>query len=356
MPSSTSLNDSQEDHGGAQSKGLRRVIDRSDLAKIRWTLGPRQMLVAALGALIVLLLIGALAFDAGFTYPREQAEAVDETASDFFAPPSESTIPIGPGGDAIRRGAQIFMATRAHAGNYVGNGLACASCHLDNGRQANAAPMWAAWVRYPAYRAKNHQINTMEDRIRDCFNYSMNAPASPSGGPPPRGDDIYRDLEMYFAWLATGAPTGKTLQGAGYIKLATTPLGYDRARGAQVFASHCAACHGTRGQGQTNADGSYAYPPLWGRHSYNWGAGMTNVATAASFVEANMPYGQGYTLTPQQAWDVAAFVDSHDRPRDPRQTGTLAEARKQFHAKNNYYGQVVRGDLLGDGEVAQTGQ
>ncbi|TPG40681.1 cytochrome C [Sphingomonas koreensis] len=297
--------------------------------------------------------IGALAFRAGVDYPREQAPPVTVMTSEAFSPPSESAIPAGPGGDAIRRGAQIFTATRVNAGKYVGNGLGCANCHLDAGRRANAAPMWAAWGRYPAYRAKNHRINTMEDRIRDCFNYSMNAPASPSGGPPPRGDDVYRDLEMYFAWLATGAPTGKSLQGAGYIKLATTPLGYDPVRGAQVFASHCAACHGASGQGQTNADGSYAYPPLWGEHSYNWGAGMTNVASAAGFIEANMPYGQGYTLTPQQAWDVAAFVDSHDRPRDPRQTGELAEARTQFHGKGDYYGQVVRGDLLGDGAAAK---
>lgn len=266
-----------------------------------------------------------------------------------FTPPAESTIPDGPEGDAIRRGEAIFLHTRAHAGNYVGNGLSCDNCHLDGGRTAGAAPMWAAWVSYPAYRAKNGEINTMERRILECFRYSMNAPASPSGGPPPPGNPIYADLEIYFYWLATGLPTGQPPAGRGYPELAATTQGHDPARGATVFASQCASCHGADGQGAKNSDGSYAYPPLWGANSFNWGAGMGKIANAAAFIKANMPFGQGGTLTDQQAWDVAAFVDSHDRPRDPRQTGTIAAAKAQFHKKGDYYGQTVNGDLLGDG-------
>ncbi|MDH7975005.1 c-type cytochrome [Sphingomonas sp. AR_OL41] len=209
--------------------------------------------------------------------------------------------------------------------------------------------MWAAWGTYPAYRAKNDQINTMEDRIRDCFSYSMNAPASPSGGPPPRADAIYRDLQMYSAWLATGVPTGAKLPGKGYLDLKSTTLGYDPRRGAQVFAQSCAACHGPDGQGAKNGDGSYAFPPLWGAQSFNWGAAMASVKTAAGFIKANMPLGQGYALTDQQAWDVAAFIDSRERPRDPRQDGSVGEARSRFHANGDYYGQIIDSHLLGDG-------
>ena len=41
---------------------------------------------------------------------------------------------------------------------------------------------------------------------------------------------------------------------------------------------------------------------------------MHRVPTAAAFIKANMPLGQGGTLTDQQAWDVAAFMNSHPRP------------------------------------------
>ena len=318
-------------------------------------LRPRQMLLLGLGAVMLLALIGGWAFYAGLAYPRGNNAKPALAVAAVFTPPAERAIPAGPDGDAIRRGRQIFIATGEHAGEHagahVGNGLSCGNCHLDAGRRADAAPMWGAWGNYPAYRAKNHRINTIEDRISDCFAYSMNAQASRSGGPPPRGDDLYRDLEAYFAWVSTGAPTGKAMPGRGYPKLAATALGHDPARGAQIFAGYCSSCHGADGQGQGNGAGRQVYPPLWGVRSFNWGAGMANVASAAGFIQANMPYGQGHTLTAQQAWDVAAFVDSRERPRDPRQVGSIAAARRQFHASGDYYGQTIGGDLLGDGVV-----
>jgi thiosulfate dehydrogenase len=309
--------------------------------------GPAQRIIFGITAALLVLVV---------TYKVGQSDAPvrvpDEiTAATAFSPPAENTIPAGPDGDAIRRGRLIFTAPAAHAGRFVGNGLTCSNCHLDAGRKADASPMWAAWVSYPAYRAKNGRVNTIEDRIRDCFLYSMNAPASKAGTPPPYGDDIYRDLQSYFAWLATGASFGKSLPGRGFVKLAVTPLGHDPDRGAAVYAGQCASCHGASGAGQLNPDGTYAIPPLWGSRSYNWGAGMTRIASAAGFIKANMPYGQGNTLSDQQAWDVAAYVDSRERPRDPRQTGSVEEARNAFHAKGDYYGEKVAGHILGSGAV-----
>ncbi len=311
----------------------------------------RPFLIWAL-TLFAIIIVGAGMYMIGrrsaANAPTAQTTATP-TVSASFTPPPDTAIPDGPAGAAIRRGQQIFLQTRAHAGDHVGNGLSCGNCHLDAGRLANASPIWAAWGAYPAYRAKNDQINTMEDRIRDCFTYSMNAPASPSGRAPPPADPIYRDLQIYFFWLAKGAPTGVDLPGKGFIDLKPTTLGHDPTRGAKVFAKSCAACHGVDGQGQKNEAGGYAFPPLWGPMSFNWGAGMGKVANAAAFIKANMPLGQGYSLTDQQAWDVAAYISSRERPRDPRQTGSIEEARKRFHAKGDYYGQRIDGDLLGDG-------
>ena len=52
-------------------------------------------------------------------------------------------------------------------------------------------------------------------------------------------------------------------------------------------------------------------------------------------LKANVPYGQGKTLSDQQALNVGAYVDSRKRPRDPRQAGSVGDARKAFHAKDN---------------------
>jgi len=130
-------------------------------------------------------------------------------------------------------------------------------------------------------------------------------------------------LVAYSFWLATGAPVGAQLAGRGYPEVAAPPLTPSTTRGAQDYAAHCAACHGPDGAG-VRADGKYAFPPLWGPHSYNAGAGMRRVPTAAAFIKANMPPGAGGSLTDQQAWDLAAYVNSRPRPPVPR-TGPAAK-------------------------------
>lgn len=273
----------------------------------------------------------------------------------YFVPPSDSEIPDGPNGDAIKRGRDLFIDTGKHASQYVGNSMACAQCHLDGGRRENSAPMWAAYVQYPKYRSKNNKVNTLEERIQGCFTYSMNAQASPAGKAPPPGDDIYKDLMIYMYWLADGAPTGEDMHGGGYIKVPETELGYDWKRGEKVYAQNCALCHGANGEGRREADGSVRFPPLWGPEAYNWGAGMSRIDTAAGFIKSNMPLGKPYSLTDQEAWDVAAFIDSHERPKDPRQTGTIEEARQKFHKnEKSYYGKEVNGVIRGVGVSRST--
>jgi thiosulfate dehydrogenase len=49
---------------------------------------------------------------------------------------------------------------------------------------------------------------------------------------------------------------------------------------------------------------------LWGPDAYNDGAGMNQVKKMAAFVIRNMLQNNPGTLTPQQAYDVAAYVAS----------------------------------------------
>ncbi len=271
-------------------------------------------------------------------------------ADGYYSPPSEALIPDSAYGDSVKRGRAIFMETSTRVSDHVGNTLACVNCHLDAGRRENSAPMWAAYVRYPAYRSKTKSISTLEDRIMGCFTYSMNAQASPSGEPPPAGSDVYRDLMTYFYWMSDGAPTGEKMPGSGYPKLEKTEDGYDVMRGQKVYADNCMLCHGADGQGARDPESGTVFPPLWGPNSYNWGAGMARIDTAAGFIKANMPLGKPFSLTDQEAWDVAAYIDSFERPKDPRQTGTIEEARVEFHSgEESFYGKEVNGKILGAG-------
>jgi len=259
-----------------------------------------------------------------------------------FQPPAEEAIPDNEFGDMIRFGKKIFTETGIHAGKYVGNGLKCVNCHLDAGRLDNSAPLWAAWVKYPAYRGKNKMVNTMEERIQGCFIYSMNGTA------PPASSKELKALMSYAYWMAQGAPTGVDLPGRGYPKLAKPQQQVDYQRGKQVFESNCALCHGEKGEGNAQ-NGNYIFPPLWGKDSFNWGAGMHRINTAASFIRANMPLGKGGSLTVQQAWDVAYYINSHERPQDPRYKSDIGATKAAYHKHQCSYGETVNKHMLGGG-------
>ena len=71
-------------------------------------------------------------------------KAVQSITSEVFQPPAEEAIPDNEFGDMVRFGKKVFTETGIHAGKYVGNGMKCVNCHLDAGRLANSAPLWAA--------------------------------------------------------------------------------------------------------------------------------------------------------------------------------------------------------------------
>ncbi|HEU4989740.1 MAG TPA: c-type cytochrome [Gemmatimonadaceae bacterium] len=266
-----------------------------------------------------------------------------------FSPPPDSAMPNDEFGKMVRLGRQIFRHTGQYAPRYTGNSLTCENCHIDGGRLAHSAPLWAAYVSYPAYRSKNGHVNTFQERMQGCFRFSMNGKA------PPLGDSALVALESYAYWLATGAGVNTKLDGRGYPALPRPAEAPDYARGGRVFAQRCALCHGTDGQGQRAAD-AQVFPPLWGPNSYNWGAGMAGIDKAAGFIKANMPLGLGGTLSDQEAWDVAMFVDGHERPQDPRFAGSVEQTRQRYHSSvNSNYGKTVNGVLLGAQSVPAGG-
>jgi thiosulfate dehydrogenase len=271
---------------------------------------------------------------------------VAENPKPAFDPPRDDEIPNNEFGDVVRLGERVFHDTQGNAKEFVGNSLQCSNCHLDSGRLAHAAPLWAAYVAFPSYRAKNGHVNTLQERMQGCFLYSMNGKA------PALNDKVLVALESYAYFLAKGAATGSELPGRGYPEL-PKPAKLDYAHGQQVYAGKCALCHGADGQGQSAAGGAVVFPPLWGPRSFNWGAGMSSITNAAGFVKANMPFSQGNTLTDAEAWDVASYMDSQERPQDPRFNGSVAETRKSYHdSPMDMYGQAINGIVLGQNSPA----
>lgn len=249
--------------------------------------------------------------------------------------------------ETIRRGRDLFVNTQQLRGKNVFNSMNCSSCHLGEGRLPYSSPIWPAAVILPNYRPKNDHVNNLEERIAGCFTYSMN------GLPPAYGSDDMLALAAYHKWLATGVPIyqpGSTMYGRGYPALDPAESEPDSARGKQVYEAQCAICHGNDGAGRTER-GVEVFPALWGDKSYNWGAGISRKFSLAAFIYHNMPLGLPGSLSEQEAWDLSQYINSQERPQDPRYTGDVVETREthleSFH-KHTLYGTEVDGQLLGD--------
>jgi thiosulfate dehydrogenase len=111
------------------------------------------------------------------------------------------------------------------------------------------------------------------------------------------------------------------LPGMGTGKMPELDRPADPVRGETGYGNACVACHGPNGAGIRRSlpttDLGYMVPPLWGSDSFNDGAGMARLITAANFLHFNMPHGVDYLnpqLSPEQAWDIAAYVISQPRP------------------------------------------
>ena len=173
-------------------------------------------------------------------------------------------------------------------------------------------PLIGIWGQFPQYRAREGAVVTLEERINGCMERSMN------GRMLPLESREMKALLAYMRWLSTGIPDGANLLGAGTLLIQEPARAANPSRGAQVFSDVCAACHGTSGLGQRAQTGAgYQFPPLWGPDSYNNGAGMSRLLTAAAYAMHNMPIGTTYSapvLADEDAYDVAAYIVSQQRP------------------------------------------
>ncbi len=256
------------------------------------------LLPTILGAILLLSCSGERA-----QVTAEEPRVTEQTGSAAIelSPPSPETIPGSQLGEQIRLGYKIVVDTQQYAKPYVGNRLNCTNCHLDGGLNPNAASFVGLAAVYPEYRARNARMNTLTDRVNECFERSLNGRAL-----PPDSSKL-QAVVAYITWLSRGVPSGETISWRGLQHIQSQrPIDSDN--GKKVFASKCAFCHGSDGLG------TMAAPPVWGPQSYTIGAGMARVSVAAAFIKSNMPRSWGWSLSDDDAYDVAAYINAQPRP------------------------------------------
>ncbi len=260
-----------------------------------------------------------------FNPPATQQEAVPLVAGIWQPKNPLTDLPDGEEGELVQLGHDLILNTSRLIGplsqdpdkRFAGNNLNCGNCHLDAGRKIGSGSFIGVANRFPQFRGRENKIGTLEERINGCMERSMNGQVLP--------DDSKEMQSMiaYMKWLSEGVPEDMEKMYKGYKPVNLPAAAADTSLGRLVYEEKCMICHGPSGEGQRipgEVFAGYVYPPVGGKDTYNDGAGMNRVITAAEFIKANMPFGATYDtplLTDEEAYHVAAYINTFDRPAKP---------------------------------------
>ena len=240
-------------------------------------------------------------------------------------------------GKLVRYGKKLTEETYSVIGpevtnkkmRYAGNNFACTSCHQDSATKKFAMPWVGAHATFPQYRGREDAISTIEERVNGCMERSMN------GKSIPLDSEEMKAFVTYIHFLSKGIPVGGKVEGQGLPAFNPPNRKADSLAGEKIYANTCASCHGIDGaglrKGKPGDANGYVFPPLWGKDTFNTGAGMNRILTASIYIKTNMPQGTSHgspVLSDEQAYDVAAYILSKPRP-------VKAHLEKDFPARWN---------------------
>lgn len=278
---------------------------------------PRKMQMGFVlaGVVVIALAIVIKSYTPGHQKSNLVSAQVPEL---LWEAPDTASIPFTPEGALIRYGRSLIANTARYLGprgmvQAISNGMNCQNCHLDAGTRPWGNNYSAVATTYPRYRDRSGSIESVEKRINDCLQRSLNGKALDSNS---------RELKAmvaYIKWVGSAVPANKKPLGVGISSLPYLDRPADSARGKSVYIQYCQRCHGIEGQGEPDSNQiGYRYPPLWGAHSFNTGAGIYRLSRLAGYVKDNMPYDEAYhykpVLSDEEAWDVAAYINTKARP------------------------------------------
>ena len=243
-------------------------------------------------------------------------ETITNNTNGGWEAPDINLLPQTEEGDLIRYGRELIVNTSFYLGPkgkiaQLTNGMNCQNCHIGAGTKAFGNSFAAVASTYPRFRERSGKIETIEYRIKECMERSLDGTSV---------DSLSKEMKAmvaFFKWIGKDVKKGVKPAGSGIVEIPFIARAADPQKGKIVFENSCQRCHGNDGGGIMFPDSSgYIYPPLWGPHSFNVSAGLYRVSRLAAFIKYNMPLDLTQTspqLTDEEAWDVAAFIASQPR-------------------------------------------
>ena len=251
--------------------------------------------------------------------PGTTKPAEPKNTPNFWHAPDKANLEGDPDKDQILYGEDLI----AHTSLYFGpigkvkakstNGMNCQNCHLDAGTRVFGNNYAAVAATYPKYRARSGSKENIHKRVNDCFERSLNGKALDTNSKEMQA------ITAYIKWLGRDVEKGKKPEGSGFKDIALLDRAADPVQGKILYEEKCTVCHQKSGEGQLTPDKStYVYPPLWGKYSYNVGAGLYRISNLAKYIRYNMPLGATHEspqMSDEEAWDIAAYINSMNRPK-----------------------------------------
>lgn len=253
----------------------------------------------------------------GFYVDIEKNEITNTETAQFWKPVDISLITD----ETLKKEVEYGKDLIAHTAKYFGpngsvkkitNGMNCNNCHLDAGTKPWGNNFGSVYSMYPKMNARSGKLENLYERINDCMERSLNGKSL--------GEDEKEMKAMiaYIEYIGKNVPKNQEANASGIYKLKFLDRAANPITGKSLFAAKCASCHQLNGQGVLAADKKeYTYPPLWGDHSYNKGAGLYRISSFAGYIKYNMPNGVTFDtpqLSDEEAWDIAAYVETQPRP------------------------------------------
>jgi thiosulfate dehydrogenase len=275
----------------------------------------------AFGASIILVLAIGVAIELRLRTGPMPVNMDSKTApsadTTLWTAPDPGGMATSPDAALIRYGRWLIACTSAYVGPRgrlarTGNGMNCQNCHLEAGTRPWGNNYGGVYSTYPKFRERRGAVETICQRVNDCFQRSLNGRALDSTS------QEMRAILAYLTWLGKGVVRGQKPKGSGLPALQYLDRAADPARGESTYTKKCISCHGPSGEGKPDSTGiGYQYPPLWGEHSFTTAAGLYRLSRMAGYIKANMPFGTTWrmpALTDEEAWDLAAYINSRPRP------------------------------------------
>ncbi|MEO6219499.1 MAG: cytochrome C [Ginsengibacter sp.] len=234
-----------------------------------------------------------------------------------WSAPDSNKIPGTPEGSLIKYGRNLITNTSYYFGpagiiSKAGNGMNCQNCHMDAGTKMFGNNYSLVANAYPRYKERSGSVETVEKKVQDCFERSMN------GYVIDRNGKEMKAFVAYLNWVGSNVTKSVKPPGSGIEELPFLDKAADTLKGRIVYISKCQTCHGKNGEGQLLPHRmGYLYPPVWGENSYNIGASIYRISKLAGFVKNNMPLGASHEkpqLSNEESWNVAALINANYHP------------------------------------------